>query len=55
MPDILDIKTKAPLPAGALSNLAPQAFTLDGVACASMEGFLWAARAAARATGWGQR
>ena len=40
MPDILDIKTKAPFPVGALSNLAPHAFALDGVTCASMEGFL---------------
>jgi hypothetical protein len=40
MPDTIDIKAKAPVPAGALNNLAPHAFTLDGVACASMEGFL---------------
>lgn len=40
MPDTLDIKAKAPFPACALSNLAPHAFVLDGVACSSMEGFL---------------
>jgi predicted NAD-dependent protein-ADP-ribosyltransferase YbiA (DUF1768 family) len=38
--DPVDIKAKASFPAGALSNFAPHAFTLDGVACASMEGFL---------------
>jgi predicted NAD-dependent protein-ADP-ribosyltransferase YbiA (DUF1768 family) len=36
----IDIKAKAPFPAGALSNFAAHAFTLDGVACASMEGLL---------------
>ena len=40
MTDTLDIKAKAPFPAGALSNFALHAFTFDGVACASMEGFL---------------
>jgi hypothetical protein len=30
--EVLDIKVKAPFPASALSNLAPHAFTLDGVA-----------------------
>ena len=40
MTDTLDIKAKAPFPAGALSNFAMHAFTFDGVACASMEGFL---------------
>jgi predicted NAD-dependent protein-ADP-ribosyltransferase YbiA (DUF1768 family) len=40
MGNSIDIKAKAPFPGGALSNLAPHAFTLDGVACASMEGFL---------------
>jgi predicted NAD-dependent protein-ADP-ribosyltransferase YbiA (DUF1768 family) len=40
MTDTLDIKAKAPWPAGALSNFAPHAFTFDGVACASMEGLL---------------
>jgi hypothetical protein len=30
--EVLDIKAKAPFPASALSNLAPHAFTLDGVA-----------------------
>jgi len=38
--EALDIKAKAPYPAGALSNFAPHAFTIDGVACGSMEGFL---------------
>jgi hypothetical protein len=36
--DPIDIKAKAPFPAVALSNFTPHAFTLDGVACASMEG-----------------
>jgi predicted NAD-dependent protein-ADP-ribosyltransferase YbiA (DUF1768 family) len=40
MTDAIDIKSKAPFPAGDLSNLASHAFVLDGVACASMEGFL---------------
>jgi predicted NAD-dependent protein-ADP-ribosyltransferase YbiA (DUF1768 family) len=40
MSDILDIKAKAPYPAGALSNFTPHAFTFDGIPCASMEGFL---------------
>jgi hypothetical protein len=38
--DSLDIKAKAPFPAGALSNFAVHPFVLDGVACACMEGFL---------------
>lgn len=41
----IDIKAKAPFPGGALSNLAPHAFTLDGVACGSMEGFLQSLKA----------
>jgi len=40
MTSSLDIKAKAPYPAGELSNFAAHAFTLDGVRCASMEGFL---------------
>jgi hypothetical protein len=40
MTSSIDIKAKAPFPGGALSNLSPHAFILDGVACASMEGFL---------------
>lgn len=40
MTNSIDIKAKAPFPGGALSNLAPHAFKLDGVACGSMEGFL---------------
>lgn len=40
MTEPLDIKAKAPWPAGALSNFAPHAFTFDGVRCASMEGLL---------------
>jgi predicted NAD-dependent protein-ADP-ribosyltransferase YbiA (DUF1768 family) len=35
----LDIRFKAPYPAGALSNFAAYTFTIDGVSCASMEGF----------------
>jgi len=40
MTGTLDIKAKAPYPAGALSNFAPHAFRFDGILCASMEGFL---------------
>lgn len=40
MTNSIDIKVKAPYPGSALSNLAAHAFTLDGIACASMEGFL---------------
>ena len=40
MTGTLDIRAKAPFPAGTLSNFAPNAFTFDGVRCASMEGFL---------------
>jgi predicted NAD-dependent protein-ADP-ribosyltransferase YbiA (DUF1768 family) len=40
MTNSLDIKAKAPYPAGELSNFAAHAFTIDGVRCASMEGFL---------------
>lgn len=36
----MDIRLKAPYPAGALSNLAVHSFVIDGVACACMEGFL---------------
>ena len=36
----MDIRSKAGFPAGALSNFAPHPFTIDGVECASMEGFL---------------
>jgi predicted NAD-dependent protein-ADP-ribosyltransferase YbiA (DUF1768 family) len=36
----IDIRAKAPFPAGALSNFAAHAFTLDGVTIKSMEGFL---------------
>ena len=36
----LDIRSKAPFPAGALSNFAAHKFTIDGITCASMEGFL---------------
>jgi predicted NAD-dependent protein-ADP-ribosyltransferase YbiA (DUF1768 family) len=40
MTDSFDIKAKSPFPAGALSNFAPHSFTVDGVHCDSMEGFL---------------
>jgi predicted NAD-dependent protein-ADP-ribosyltransferase YbiA (DUF1768 family) len=36
----MEISSKAPYPAGALSNFAPHAFVFDGVPCASMEGLL---------------
>ena len=38
----MDIKSKCSYPASALSNLSPHQFTLDGVVCNSMEGFLQA-------------
>ena len=40
MTELLDIKAKDKGIGGALSNFAPHAFTVDGVQCASMEGFL---------------
>lgn len=40
MTNSIDIKAKAPFPAGALSNLAAHEFTFDGVACAAMESLL---------------
>lgn len=36
----MDIGSKAPYPASALSNFAPHAFEFDGVHCASMEGLI---------------
>lgn len=36
----MDIRAGGGWPAGALSNFAPHPFVLDGVRCASMEGFL---------------
>ena len=39
---VVDIYSKGDYPADLLSNFAPHAFVLDGVACASMEGFLQA-------------
>jgi hypothetical protein len=47
--DALDIKAKALCPASTLSNLGPHAFTLDGIACGSMEGFLQSLKVEARA------
>lgn len=38
--EIIEIYSKGEYPADALSNFAPNAFELDGVKCASMEGFL---------------
>ena len=38
--DTMDIGSGAGYPAAALSNFAPHPFTIDGVQCASMEGFL---------------
>ncbi len=37
---IIDIYSKGDYPADALSNFYPHGFTIDGVVCASMEGFL---------------
>ncbi len=36
----MDIKYKAPYPASSLSNFAGHEFEIDGIKCASMEGFL---------------
>lgn len=36
----MDIGSGTGYPASALSNFSPHAFTVDGVECASMEGFL---------------
>lgn len=36
----MDIRSGAKYPAGALSNFSPYIFTVDGVECNSMEGFL---------------
>lgn len=38
----LDIHSGHDYPSGALSNFAPHPFVIDGVECASMEGFLQA-------------
>ena len=36
----MDISSKGKYPANALSNFSPHPFEIDGVECASMEGFL---------------
>lgn len=36
----MDIGSKSGFPAGTLSNFSPHPFVIDGVECASMEGFL---------------
>ena len=36
----MDVGSKGHYPANALSNFSPHRFILDGVECASMEGFL---------------
>jgi hypothetical protein len=36
----MDVGSKAPYPANALSNFSPHKFVIDGVECNSMEGFL---------------
>ena len=36
----IDIWSTKPYPANVLSNLHPNAFEIDGIECASMEGFL---------------
>ena len=36
----MDISSRAGYPASSLSNFAPHEFEIDGVKCASMEGFL---------------
>ena len=39
MPGIIDVYSKGEYPADALSNFYPHAFVIDGIQCASMEGF----------------
>lgn len=41
----MDIASGAAYPANALSNFAPHPFEIDGVRCASMEGFLQSLKA----------
>lgn len=36
----MDIRSGKDYPSSALSNFAPHPFEIDGVKCASMEGFL---------------
>lgn len=38
--EILEIKSSYPYPSNMLSNFYPHSFTIDGVDCSSMEGFL---------------
>lgn len=38
--EVLEIKSSYEYPSNALSNFYPHSFNLDGVECASMEGFL---------------
>lgn len=38
--DVIDIYSKGEYPSSALSNFAEHHFTLDGIPCGSMEGFL---------------
>ncbi|MCC8042613.1 MAG: hypothetical protein LIO69_03760 [Oscillospiraceae bacterium] len=38
--ECIDIHGQGEYPANAISNFAPHSFTLDGVRCGSMEGFL---------------
>ena len=40
MPRVIDIHSKGDYPANELSNFFPHPFVIDGVECASMEGFL---------------
>ena len=37
---LMEIGSKGKYPSNALSNFAPHPFVMDGVECASMEGFL---------------
>ena len=38
--DVINIYSKGEYPSDILSNFAPNGFTLDGIRCESMEGFL---------------
>lgn len=38
--ELVDIHSGSPWPSRSLSNFAPWAFTLDGIRCSSIEGFL---------------
>ena len=48
---MIDIGSKFEFPASVLSNFTPNSFTIDGVECASMEGFLQSLKEICQLTG----